>query len=239
MATFIFVAGAMHGAWTWDRVTPILAQAGHESMAIDLPGMGGDTSVAHADVTLDLWGEHVADIARTAPDPVILVAHSRGGVVIGEAAERAPASIRGLIYVAAIIAPPGLSALEASGLRHDPTLTAGHPASISYPPDLAMSLFYNCCTQADAVWATAKLELEPAGPIATPATVSWERWGQLPRAYIECLQDRALSMARQQAMQAVAPCDPVVRIDTDHSPFFSTPDGLGEALLGIARGWGC
>lgn len=239
MATFIFVAGAMHGAWTWERVTPILAQAGHESIAITLPGMGGDTSVAHADVTLGLWGEHVADVARAAPEPAILVAHSRGGVVIGEAAERTPESIRGLIYVAAIMAPPGRTALEAGGLRHDPSLTAGHPASIFYPPDLAMALFYNCCTPADAAWATAQLELEPARPIATPATVSWERWGQLPRAYVECLQDRALNIARQQAMQAAAPCDPVVRIDTDHSPFLSTPDRLGEALLAITRGWGC
>jgi hypothetical protein len=36
-------------------------------------------------------------------------------------------------------------------------------------------------------------------------------------------------------MQARAPCDIVITIDSDHSPFLSTPDALTDALLTVTR----
>jgi len=65
MACFILIHGAMHGGWTWDRVTPLLEAAGHQVVAPDLPGMGADPAVAAQDVTLALWGEFVADLVGT------------------------------------------------------------------------------------------------------------------------------------------------------------------------------
>ncbi|AEI82320.1 hypothetical protein CNE_BB1p09080 (plasmid) [Cupriavidus necator N-1] len=61
--------------------------------------------------------------------------------------------------------------------------------------------------------------------------VTSERFGRIPRAYIECLQDRAISINAQRAMQAVLPCNQVATMDTGHSPFISRPYELAEILL--------
>jgi pimeloyl-ACP methyl ester carboxylesterase len=65
-----------------------------------------------------------------------------------------------------------------------------------------------------------------------------DRWGRLPRAYIECTDDRILPIGAQRAAHAALPCDPVIAIDSDHSPFFSAPDVLADALDSIAVTWG-
>jgi hypothetical protein len=41
----------------------------------------------------------------------------------------------------------------------------------------------------------------------TPARITAERWGRILRAYIECLQDKAISPALQKAMYTASPCD--------------------------------
>jgi hypothetical protein len=38
MARFVLVPGAGRAAWSWHRVVPLLEQAKHEAIAVDLPG---------------------------------------------------------------------------------------------------------------------------------------------------------------------------------------------------------
>jgi len=40
---FVLIHGAWHGAWAWVDMIPLLAQAGHASVSIDLPGAGSRT----------------------------------------------------------------------------------------------------------------------------------------------------------------------------------------------------
>ena len=61
-----------------------------------------------------------------------------------------------------------------------------------------------------------------------------EAFARLPRAYVSCLQDRAIPPAMQRRMYTAAGCDPVIEIDTDHSPWLSRTDELVAALLEIA-----
>jgi len=50
LSTFVLIHGGWHGAWCWDRVVPLLEQAGHEVVRFDLPGHGEDWTQA-AEVT--------------------------------------------------------------------------------------------------------------------------------------------------------------------------------------------
>lgn len=236
MATFVLIPGAMHGGWTWDRVVPLLEAAGHTAVAPDLPGMRGNESVAPEDVTLGLWGEFVAGLVRTAETPVILVAHSRGGIVIGDAAERVPEMVTGLIYVSALITPPGQTGRDASGVVRDSG--AEFPAVADpVPPEVAIPMFFHRCAPEDAAWAASRLCPEPMRPLETPASVTWERWGRLPRAYIACSDDQILTPERQQRILTAAPCNPVVTLDSDHSPFLGMPENLVQTMLEISRGF--
>jgi hypothetical protein len=57
----------------------------------------------------------------------------------------------------------------------------------------------------------------------------------VPRAFIECSQDLTVSLDQQRAMQAAAPCDPVLTLDADHSPFLCAPAALAEAMVRIGE----
>lgn len=239
MVTFVMVPGALHGAWAWDRVAPMLVARGDRAIAPELPGMGGNDSIRAGDATLAIWTDFLVDQIRRAGEPVYLVGHSRGGLVIGEAAERVPELVRGLIYVTALIVPPGITTFEVMGpetTSHSLT-TCEDGKAFLMQPDQARPIFYNYCTPEDADWGAARLCPEPLAIMSTPAGVSWERWGRLPRAFVECTEDRTLSLDQQARIQAPAPCDPVKRIKADHSPFLSAPEALVDALAEIVDGW--
>ena len=105
-----------------------------------------------------------------------------------------------------------------------------------FPPEVAIERFYHRCSAEDQAEACKHLYAEPAAPDQSPSGVTPERWGKVPRAYIECSDDIALDLQTQQRkMQAAAPCDPVYTLDTDHSPFLCAPEALSVAMLEIAR----
>ena len=63
--------------------------------------------------------------------------------------------------------------------------------------------------------------------------VTAQRWGRIPRVYIECTKDRAVSIASQRAMVERLPCQKVITMETDHSPFFSAPEQLAKHLMAL------
>ncbi len=78
----VLVHGAWHGAWCWAAVQAELDGRGLASLAVDLPGHGAST-LPFTDLAGD--AAHVADVVARAARPVVLVGHSYGGAVIGEA----------------------------------------------------------------------------------------------------------------------------------------------------------
>jgi pimeloyl-ACP methyl ester carboxylesterase len=83
----------VHGLWvdgsSWSKVIPILQNAGHKVIAVQLP--------------LHSLADDIATVKRAidfVSGPVILVAHSYGGYVITNAGYNDP-KVKGLVYVAA------------------------------------------------------------------------------------------------------------------------------------------
>ncbi len=111
MTTFLFLHGSFHAAWNWHKVIPLLASRGHAAVALDLPGHGRDR-VPAARVTLASCVARVLDAVASIEGDVVLVAHSRNGIVISQAAEREPERVRGLVYLAAYLVPDGKSMMD-------------------------------------------------------------------------------------------------------------------------------
>jgi pimeloyl-ACP methyl ester carboxylesterase len=234
MATFVLVHGAAHGGWCWRRLVPLLEAEGHRVVAPDLPGMGADRTPL-SEVTMTGWAAFIAKLSLAAGGRVVLVGHSRGGAVISEAGELAPEYFLGLIYLTAVLLPAGGKTVELPVKRHEGSvITSSDGASFRVEPATAREIFYNRASAEDAAWASTQLCAEPFAPNIVPLTVSDERWGRLPRAYIECLDDRTVPIEAQRAMQARLPCKPVVTMDSDHSPFLSAPRELAAHLSQIA-----
>ncbi len=239
MATFVLVHGAWHGGWCWERLVPLLTAKGHQVLAPDLPGMGEDTRALGSD-PLDEWAGFVAELVAGADAPVILVGHSRGGIVISEVAERVPDSIAMLVYLTAFLLQPGQTLVDITE-RHPEVGPAAairptdDPLRVTVDREQAMAIFYNLTAEGDARAAVSRLSPEPIAALTTPVRISAERFGRVPRAYLEARNDRAISLEMQREMQAVLPCKPVITLEADHSPFYSALPELAEALLKLAE----
>jgi pimeloyl-ACP methyl ester carboxylesterase len=240
MAAFVLIHGSWFGGWSFDLVAQRLSAAGHTVDAPDLPGMGGSEAELAA-TTLDQWAQFTVDRCRAlraaGHGPVVLAGHSRGGIVITAAAERDPAAIDALVYLCAHMLPSGLSraAFAAQSPRNAAFAEIVKPtpggAGTVIDPAGAGAVFAQLSPPNLVAAAAARLQAEPNGPRDTPVVTTPERWGTLPRTYIECTEDRAIPIADQRRQQALSPGARVVSLKADHSPFYSQPDQLAEALL--------
>lgn len=246
MATFVLIHGAWHGAWCWYRVAPALERHGHRVLAPDLPAHGSDTTPAAA-VTfrdcVDRIGASLGQARSLDAAPLLLVGHSLAGVFITQAAEDWPERVDRLVYVAAFLPADGQSVLDLSAADPDSAVTASSvlspdQATVTLRPDRLAGLFYGDCDPGDVAVATRLQVPEPLAPFGTPVAVTADRAGRVPRAYIRTARDAAITPARQDAMLQAVPCDPVLTVDTGHSPFLADPDGLARLLHGLARNGG-
>lgn len=235
--TLLMVHGAWHGAWCWHKLTPLLGAAGARVVAPDLPSMGDDVTPPSV-ITLDYWARFIADLAGREAEPVTLVAHSRGGIVASRAAELVPDRIRRLVYVAAYLLPARSTlANEARGdvdsLIPPNMIPASSGLTCTVNPAVIREAFYGRCPDEDAAFAQARLSPEPLKPLVTPLDITPERYGRVPRAYVETRFDNVITLPAQRRMQAALPCDPVFMLDSDHSPFLSQPEALARILISI------
>jgi len=237
----LLVHGAFAGAWCWEPVLPGLRSAGHEVEAIDLPGAGLDPTPL-GEVTLTAYAERICEALGEGP-PALLVGHSMGGMAITQAAARRPEQVAALAYVAAFIPEDGQSLLDLTALPEaaDDQVQAnivvmGDPPIARMPREAAPLALMGCATDAQVEWGLERLGPQPVAAFAQPFAAGDhpEAFARLPRAYVTCLQDRAIPPAMQQRMYRAAGCDPVIEIDTDHSPWVSRTDELVTALDRIA-----
>jgi len=241
MARIVLVHGAFGRAACWDRVAPGLRAAGHEVEAIDLPGQGDDPMPV-AEVTLDRYAERVCGALGARP-PAVLVGHSMGGMVITQAAARCPDRVDRLVYVAAFLPTDGQSLIditqlpEAAGDAVQAGLVVeGDPPVATMPPEAAREGLMHCCDDEQAAWAQSLRGSQPVAPFTHPVRLDSAdpAFANLRRAYVMCLQDRAIRPALQRRMLEAAGCDPVIEIDTDHCVWASRPDELVVALDRLA-----
>jgi pimeloyl-ACP methyl ester carboxylesterase len=167
-----------------------------------------------------------------------------GGMVITQAAAQRPDALAGLVYVTAFLPQPGQALIditqlpEAAGDSVQANIVVeGDPPVATMPSEAAPEALYHCCTPEQIEWALPRRERQPVIPFTQPFVAGDDTaaFDALPRAYVRCLQDRAIRPPLQSLMSAGAGCDPVIEIDTDHSPWLSRTDELVAALDAIAH----
>ena len=244
MARIVLVHGAFGGAWSWEPVIPGLEEAGHTVQAVDLPGSGEDQTPV-AEVTLDAYADRVCEALSSGP-PAMLVGHSMGGVVVTQAAARLPEQVETLVYVAAFAPADGQSLLDLTALPEGAgdqvqanIVVDGDPPVATMPEPAARVVIYGCSSDDAAGKAVARRRPQAVAPFTQPVGIPADKrdaFAALPRAYVTCLQDLAIPPALQQRMYAAAGCDPVIELDTDHSPMLSRSKELVGILDTIASG---
>jgi pimeloyl-ACP methyl ester carboxylesterase len=237
MKTFILIHGSWHSAWNWHKVVPLLEKAGHRALAIDLPGMGRDKTPIQ-EVTMKSTVEKICELIDNITGKVILVGHSKNGIMISQAAECRPNKIEKLVYLAAYLIPNGKTQREYSIQDTEGWLkpyVTHYPETNSHTlqPAIYKEGLYHDCEDDITELAKVLLSHEPVESGIMPLHLTEENYGTVPRVYIECTEDRAVTPFIQRKMYTEMPCEKIYSLPTSHSPFFSKPNELVNILLHI------
>ncbi|WP_234312094.1 alpha/beta fold hydrolase [Streptomyces griseus] len=226
--TFVLVHGAFANSFSLAPLQAELGLLGHRSVAVDLPGHGfgatytrayqapqdlGELAIAPGSikgVTLADNAAHLIGILERAKrnGPVILVAHSRGGVTATAAANARPDLIDRIVYVAAwcpvdlgigaYYAEPEMATVDAASLG---LAMAGNPADLGLlrvnfrtadPDALAAFKAAFLADGTDEEFLTFLNTFQPdenldAGTDADRAQAA--TWGRIPKSFVRLADD--------------------------------------------------
>lgn len=190
MKTFILIHGSWHSSWNWHKVNPILEKRGHKTISIDLPGMGRDKTPIQ-EVTLQTMVDSVCNIIDKINGKVILVGHSKNGIVISQVAEFRPEKIEKLIYLTAYLIPNGktqadYSSQDLNGVLKPFVTRFPKTNSHTLQPEIYREGLYHDCDENIFQLAKLLLSHESALTGITPLYLTDEKFGSIRRFYIEC-----------------------------------------------------
>jgi len=101
MATILLVAGAYQGGWCYEKLVPLLKEAGHDVLTPDLSGLASRRHLADMG-TINLE-THINDIVNLIEGcnlrDVVLCGHSYAGLVITAVADRLTDRVSTLVYL--------------------------------------------------------------------------------------------------------------------------------------------
>jgi len=236
----LLLHGAWQGSWAWERLTPLLLEAGLDVHLLDLPGNGSDDTHPAA-ISLELYVDTVMRRIADIKGSVSIVAHSGAGVLASQVAEACPERIDSLAYIAGMMLPDGLSFAEvvASVLPDDPSAAGIGPHLVwsedrltsRVPIAAAKKIFYQDCVDELAEAAARRLTPQPERGRALRPHLSPERFGRIPRLYVETSHDRSVVLSVQRRMQALVPGAKVVSLPTGHAPQLAAPQALADCII--------
>jgi pimeloyl-ACP methyl ester carboxylesterase len=217
----------VHGAWadgsSWSKEIPILKNAGHRVIAVQLPLHSVSDDVDTVKRAVELVG-----------GPTILVGHSYGGVVITNAAYNNP-NVTGLVYIAAFAPDEG----QSQSNFVDPTkfpkdlLILDSGGFIYLNPEIFRESFAQDVdpTEASVMSIVQKpfnqsIFGEKSGPPA---------WKQLPTWYQISEADRMIpaDVQRTWAKQMNAT---TLSLNASHASLVSHPDEIAQLILNATKG---
>ncbi|MFN3431772.1 MAG: alpha/beta fold hydrolase [Candidatus Sericytochromatia bacterium] len=222
MSTFVLIPGAGGAAWYWHRVVPLLERAGHEAIAIDLPGDDPQAG-------LSAYAERVVAAIGTRTD-VVLVAQSMGAFTAALVCDRIPAQIGTLVFVNAMVPQPGETAgewWENTG-SHEASQAAAERDGYSTEFDLFTYFLHDVPKQ--VVEAGAAHERHEAA-IAFEEPARFRAWPDVPIHVVAGQGDRLFPADFQARIARERLGKSVDRVPGGHLNSLSYPQELVDQLL--------
>ncbi|MCU4676019.1 alpha/beta hydrolase [Catenovulum sp. 2E275] len=250
----ILIHGAWQGSWVWQALLPYLTQAQINTYPLDLPGNGsvGNTieDVGADNINMQSYvmaaAKQVLKIEQAeafnpAEDKIVVLAHSGGGVVATQLAELCFDKISAVIYLAGMMLPSGLSfkalleelkdqGQDYAGIEKHLVWDQDYVVS-QVPPQAGANVFLNDMPFEQALNAAEQLTPQVISGLAIEANWSRNKFGQIPRLYIECSQDLSVKLPVQKMMQQLVPGAECVNLDTGHAPHVSQPELTAQVIV--------
>jgi len=233
----------LHGGGTsarqWDLVTGRMAAP---ALALDVPGRGERP----ADVERLTLPQALDSLAADAggADPVVLVAHSSGGLLVPGLTARLGRRVRRVVLIAASVTKDGGTGMDCMKPRHAEGLRAlraaaarglGRAVTPADPPP---------AERARTAWGTSLTDEQIAFAIHPSRWVSdtinfyhepldWSAVRALPCSYVLTVHDTAVPPELQEVMAARAAAA-VVPLAAGHLPHFTMPEVIAALCDGAA-----
>jgi pimeloyl-ACP methyl ester carboxylesterase len=228
----VFVHGACvkDGSWWWHRTAELLARQGVASEAPALPSCGetrGPTDAAGPGLSEDVAA--VRRVLSASEEPIVVVAHSYGGIVTAEAAAGIEAA-RHLLLVSSYLPEVGQSLSSFGGEEPAPFLEIDpEGGTFTVRPETLAETFLQDCELEIQREATAKTARQSLAVLAQP--VKSAAWQHVPSTYLLCAEDRGTPAESQR--QFAARAGSVVELDAGHHPFLSQPGVVCDLIIGL------
>jgi len=189
MSSFVLIPGAGGVAWYWHRVVPLLEDAGHLAIAVDLPG---DDETAG----LPEYARRVLD-AIDERDDVVLVAQSLGAFTAPLVA--AKVGVRAVVLVNPMIPLPGETPgawWENTGSRRAREVAAER-GGYSTEFDLAVYFLHDVPPE---VATAGEPHQRPEADAAFESVCGFEAWPPVPLRVVAGADDRFFPAGFQQSV---------------------------------------
>lgn len=221
----VLLPGAGGAGWIWSRVVPILEQAGHTAVAVDLPA--DDPSAG-----LPEYADRAVAAAGAAED-VVVVAQSLGGFTAPIAAARLVGAGRppaGLVLVNAMVPAPG----ETPGAwwgnvgSEADRVAAAEQGGWSTEIDLDVYFLHDVDP---AVAAEGEQHQREEVDAVFASVFDLEEWPDVPTRVVAAADDRFFPLSLQQRVaRERLGVEPTV-VPGGHLAALSQPEAVARAIL--------
>lgn len=238
-ASVVFVHGGSTSSRQWDLVVERLAAP---ALALDVPGRG-DRPADVETLTLSQALDSLEADAGSA-DPLVLVAHSSGGLLVPGLVDRLGGRVRRVILIAASVTKDGGTGMDcmkphhAEGLR---TLRAAAERGAARavtptappPPERLRTLWGTPLTDEQIAFVSHPYRWVSDTINFYDERLDWSAVRRLPCQYVLTVRDTSVPPALQEVMAARAAAA-VVPLDSGHLPHVTMPGVVAALCDGAA-----
>ena len=231
-ATFVVCHGAWGGGWSWKKMHPLMAAAGHRLVTPTYTGLGERAHLAKPGIDLDTHVEDVLNVIKYEDlRDIVLVGHSYGGMVATGVADLARDRVAQLIYIDAFVPEDGQSLLDLNETdRQRVTDLAKSGDGWRVPPNPPPA----DTPPADLEWLSQRRVPMPIKCFEKRIRL-YDGALTLPRSYIYATRITPADTFGAMARRAKAdPAWGYHEIDASHSPNVTAPEVLMALLQQIA-----
>lgn len=226
MTDILLVPGAWHDGRAWERTIPLLRDAGHHPVPLDLPATGPSGAGAR----LHDHTDHLRRSLESSPAPPIVVAHSYAGLVAQQAMASADAPVRCLVLLDAWLGYDGDSMLSLAPIRmadHWRSTRLRTPSGDALPPPPPEAVGVSHPDDVD--WLRARLIEQPWQTFADPLRLDGP-WLPAAATAIVCAPTPGLPFERWAVDRGI----PLIKIGSGHDAMVTVPAELAALIAVLA-----
>jgi pimeloyl-ACP methyl ester carboxylesterase len=243
MTNLVLIHGAWASGWAWESLLHYFDSSITLCHVINLPNSESYEASLQSQADIKQYTSHVLDVISKIDEPIWLIAHSGGGLTATAVAEQNPDKIAGIIYIAGMMLPSGISFTElcqsVSKRGIDTQGIAPYLEQTTYGTKVQTEgirdIFLHDATEETIHFANKKMVVQPNA--ARVVTINWtkERAGRVSKYYVMAKHDRSVVPEVQQEMIKLGAPNAVASLPCGHFPQIVLPEQLADIIMGFIK----